>query len=337
MRRVSVAVITAALMLLTILISACSINESAVDALGALEISALDTSQTIWLESAQVLVNGIPRGTELPLVVDGIPAGEVEITLRPGLAYPPKTLTATVDPPETTMVVFQYSATEVIATVTVQSDQADAIIVINEQFQNNLTVGETFNLPAGVHTISLFKEGYITEAPSMYNQDFGGEAYTLDFTLTEAAYGNVSGELFPDFTMMDSDGNDQTLGQYRGQVVLVNFWFTSCIPCREEFPTIEQVFQERGAEGFRVLGVNTGQTFDDITKIRDFRESFGLNFPLLVMDQVNYGYDWVFGDLALLGAPTNFILSPDGVIYSRQGVLSYDLLNDLIDDALGGE
>ncbi|HEX05294.1 MAG TPA: redoxin domain-containing protein, partial [Bacteroidetes bacterium] len=267
----------------------------------------------------------------LPAEISGLPAGSVEVTIRPGLAYPPKTLTATVNPPEITDVNFTYTSTEIVATVTVTANEAIAIIVVDEQLQPDLNLGEAFSLPAGAHSISLYKEGYVTLSPSLYAQEYEGIAYTLDFALEEAEYGAEVGELFYDFTFDDDWGGQQTLGQYRGQVVLVSFWFSTCIPCLEEFPIIETIFQERAAGGFRVLAVNTGWNLDDQADFEEMRDELGLSFPLLFN---GFSVDWVLNDLGVQNAPTNFMIRPDGVINDRRGQITYELLNEMIDAAL---
>ncbi len=335
MKRVSVALVTAALMVSVVLISACSINESPVEELGAVYVSVMDTSLAIVLEDSQVLVNDVPRAQNAPAVIDRIPAGEVEVTVRPGLLYPPRTQTVTVIPPETSEVSFLYSAADLISTVTINSNTADAVIVIDEMLQPDLVVGEPFEIAAGLHTISLYKDSHITLAPSLFSQELiGSEEYEFTLDLEQVEYGNVTGELFPDFTFDNDWGGENTLGQYRGQVVLVTFWFSTCTPCREEFPVIEQVFQERAVEGFRVLGVNNGQTNDGQEEFEAIRQDLDLSFPLLFN---GYGPAWIWQDLELIGAPTNFILSPSGLIHARlDRKTDYEELNGLIDEAFGG-
>lgn len=60
----------------------------------------------------------------------------------------------------------------------------------------------------------------------------------------------------PNFALRDPDGHLVRLGDLRGQVVLVNFWATWCVPCRQELPDIAQVYREQRDQGFTVLEVN---------------------------------------------------------------------------------
>src|ERR1700757_1184521 len=67
--------------------------------------------------------------------------------------------------------------------------------------------------------------------------------------------GPVAGKSEPDLTLKDLDGKDVSLAQYRGRVVLVNFWATWCEPCKVEIPELIEMQQKYGAKGFTVLGV----------------------------------------------------------------------------------
>ncbi|MCB2212224.1 redoxin domain-containing protein [bacterium] len=332
MQRVILTTAVAGLLLLVALFSACSINESDVEELGALKVSAMDTTQGITLQRGQVLVDNVPSSTRLPVEVGSLPSGQYEVTIKPGLLYPPATKTVNVDPPETTFVDFLFSADTPPSTLTLESNTPDAMIVIDEQFQPTIEIGVPFLIAAGDHSVSLFKEGHLTNSSRLDLTLLEDEEYTYTIDLTAAEYGNQTGDLFPDFTLPDDWGGEQTLGQYRGDVILVTFWFYNCTPCREEFPTIETVFQERAADGFRVLGINVGWYNDDQAKFEAIRDELNLSFPLLFN---TYGISWTTDDLLIGTAPTNFIIAPSGKIHSRRGQITYESLNDLIDEALG--
>ena len=69
-----------------------------------------------------------------------------------------------------------------------------------------------------------------------------------------------TGKPAPDFTLSDLHGNNITLSRERGKVVLLNFWYSSCVPCRRETPDLSTLHKTYSANGFKVLGVN----FDDL-------------------------------------------------------------------------
>src|SRR5882724_781643 len=59
----------------------------------------------------------------------------------------------------------------------------------------------------------------------------------------------------PELTLKDLDGKDVSLSDYKGKVVLVNFWATWCLPCREEIPWLIEMQQKYRAQGFTMLGL----------------------------------------------------------------------------------
>jgi peroxiredoxin len=85
----------------------------------------------------------------------------------------------------------------------------------------------------------------------------------------------------PDFVLADIDGNQYRLSDYRGQVVIINFWATWCPPCRAEMPSMQRAWQQLEKEGILMLGINVGEDEDTIFQ---FTANYPVEFPLL-MDQ----------------------------------------------------
>ena len=92
------------------------------------------------------------------------------------------------------------------------------------------------------------------------------------------------------FTLKDEDGNNIRLSEYRGQVVLINFWASWCGPCRQEFPLLDDLHQKYQPMGFTVFGVNVEQDRKLADKV--LRE-IPVNFPILFDDtnEVSKAYD----------------------------------------------
>lgn len=78
----------------------------------------------------------------------------------------------------------------------------------------------------------------------------------------------------------DQQGRTQALAQWRGQVVVLNFWATWCPPCREEMPELSALHDKYRGQGVTVLGLST----DDAPKIRDFAQKTPVSYPLLAGD-----------------------------------------------------
>lgn len=78
--------------------------------------------------------------------------------------------------------------------------------------------------------------------------------------------------------LRDVAGAPQTLAQWRGKVVVINFWATWCAPCREEIPAFVKLQREYGERGLQFVGI----AIDEPAKIGPFAKEFGINYPLLV-------------------------------------------------------
>ena len=81
------------------------------------------------------------------------------------------------------------------------------------------------------------------------------------------------------FTLKDAEGNNIRLSEYRGQVVLINFWASWCGPCRQEMPHLDDLHQKYEALGFTVFGVNVEQDRRMADKVlRDIPVTFPILF-----------------------------------------------------------
>jgi thiol-disulfide isomerase/thioredoxin len=79
-------------------------------------------------------------------------------------------------------------------------------------------------------------------------------------------------------SLPDLDGKEQALGQWKGKVLIVNFWATWCVPCREEMPEFVKLQKEFGDRGVQFVGI----AVDDPAKVRQFAAELGLNYPALI-------------------------------------------------------
>ncbi|MBI2469206.1 MAG: TlpA family protein disulfide reductase [Candidatus Rokubacteria bacterium] len=119
------------------------------------------------------------------------------------------------------------------------------------------------------------------------------------------------GQPAPDFTLPDLAGRRIRLAEYRGKKgVLINFWATWCVPCREEMPTLERLWRERGAT-LEVLGVSLDTASK--ARVRAFVRELGLTFPILLDPE------HVAGRLYRVRAlPMSFIVDQGGVVRYRE-------------------
>jgi len=101
-------------------------------------------------------------------------------------------------------------------------------------------------------------------------------------------------------------GGSGSLSDYRGRWVLVNFWASWCIPCREEAPALEQFQRRHGDGGFTVLGIDSRDlTGDGLAFVR----RYGLTYP-----QLRDGDGDLAHEFGTTGVPENFLVDPQGKV-----------------------
>ena len=113
------------------------------------------------------------------------------------------------------------------------------------------------------------------------------------------------GNLAPDFTLTDLDGNQVTLSDFRGKAVFINFWATWCPPCRAEMPEIEAVYQAYKDRDVVVIGVDLNES---VNEVRQYVEEGGYSW-IFVIDT-----GLVSRNYRVTAIPTSFFLDKEGII-----------------------
>jgi len=140
---------------------------------------------------------------------------------------------------------------------------------------------------------------------------------------TEAAAGTVEAASVkeerrpaPEFALKDADGKEHKLSDFKGRVVLLNFWATWCGPCKIEMPWFVDFQRKYKDQGFTVLAVSLDDEGWEV--VRPFVDDLNLNFPVLLGNDVMADE---FGGVVAL--PTTFMIDKDGKIYKmHQGLVS---------------
>ena len=135
------------------------------------------------------------------------------------------------------------------------------------------------------------------------------------------------GETAPVISVADLSGKMLRLADYRGKVVLLNFWASWCPPCKDEMPGFQKVYLQYENQGFTVIGI----AINDITPA-DVR-SLNVLFPMV---KANERVQRDYGDIA--HPPVSFLIGKDGrIIRKVKGVYSEDDLRRDVEKALGAK
>ena len=121
----------------------------------------------------------------------------------------------------------------------------------------------------------------------------------------------------PSLTLKDLQGEIHDLKDYRGQVVLVQFWATYCGPCRKEMPSMNKMMTKMGDTPFKILAVDMGESEEEV---KSFVNEVKPEFTILMDEEGKSIEDW-----RVFAAPSNFIIGPDGNIkYTLFGGVEWD-------------
>jgi peroxiredoxin len=134
----------------------------------------------------------------------------------------------------------------------------------------------------------------------------------------------------PDFTLPGAEGNKLSLKDFRGKIVFLNFWATWCVPCREEMPAMEKLYQEFKDKNFVVLAVNVK---DRKQEALNFIKELRITYPIAIDPEGQVGL--LYG---AWGLPTTYLIGPKGEGLARAwgpaewyGPAARTLIKDLVD------
>ncbi|MEW6185716.1 MAG: TlpA disulfide reductase family protein [Thermodesulfobacteriota bacterium] len=133
------------------------------------------------------------------------------------------------------------------------------------------------------------------------------------------------------FSLKNLDSKKVSLSDFRGRVVLVNFFATWCPPCRQEIPELIKIFKENNKRGLAMVGISM-DTDEFPHVIKNFTKKMKIPYPILIgNEEVAYHY-------RVMGIPATFLIDKEGKIYQRfDGLVSKDLLEKTIKELLSAK
>lgn len=155
-------------------------------------------------------------------------------------------------------------------------------------------------LPIGLMVVVFAWGGGLSHAGQM------AAPQTQDASRNSARVGDEA----PNFHLKDLHGKTMSLAQFRGKVVLLNFWATWCGPCRIEMPAMEQLYRTLPRKDFEILAVSTDMQGAAVT--RPFQREMELTFPILHDPDMRVGL--TYGARTL---PLSFMVDKQGVIRKK--------------------
>lgn len=117
-------------------------------------------------------------------------------------------------------------------------------------------------------------------------------------------------KLAPDFALMDISGIERNFSDFRGKVVILNFWATWCPPCRVEIPHFIELYNRYKDDGLEIIGVTMDRNASK--QARPFAVENGINYTILIGRQEVYD---LYG--GIISIPTTFIIDRDGGLIKK--------------------
>ena len=132
----------------------------------------------------------------------------------------------------------------------------------------------------------------------------------------------------PEFTLPDLFGGERSMSEWNGNVVLVDFWASWCVPCREEMPAFNALRAEYGDQGFEIIGIAA----DDLDKVQEFIAQIPIDFPVVygdVFDMMELSDE--FGNY-YGGLPFNVFIDRDGMIryLQKPGAVTFEEAEEIL-------
>jgi peroxiredoxin len=284
-------------------------------------------------KKGSIFVNSVPPGGYIildhifcgktsPDTVFDISLGDHTVSVqKSGYRPSPESLIVTVFEDQTSLAEFTLLDT-LFGSLSVSSNITGDTIVVDNKTTDKTTPYVFFNyegnLSVGTHVVTVFQEGYSNDAPAKKVIDVvTGDTILVAFNLSPASVGpDTEGQLAPDFELLDDSSHTIKLYNYRGSVVIVNFWATSCVFCMLELPFLQELYNEYSTDSLMIFAVNYGDGLATIQGVKG-DESLSLTYHLLVGkgSQMLENYNLMRDGIRIKDTPITIIIDRSGLIY----------------------
>lgn len=152
------------------------------------------------------------------------------------------------------------------------------------------------------------------------DQNTSSNANSNSTEQSEPKIGNQVGDIAPDFTLKDLDGNTVTLSSLRGKKVILNFWATTCPYCKIEMPALNQ-FIKSHKDDTVLLAIDLGES---PSKVKQYLEGKGYEFTVLLDTDLSTIYDYQVQFI-----PMSYFIDKNGIIRAiSNGAMTYDEIEE---------
>jgi thiol-disulfide isomerase/thioredoxin len=118
------------------------------------------------------------------------------------------------------------------------------------------------------------------------------------------------------FSLPDTEGMSHSIDEWKGKVLVINFWATWCPPCLEEIPEFMKLQESYRAQGLQFIGI----AVEDAEPVREFANRFQINYPILIAGMSGLGLATALGNLAGV-VPFTVVVNREGqIVQTRPGI-----------------
>ncbi|MDK9700800.1 MAG: PEGA domain-containing protein [bacterium] len=321
---------------LVVLLIGCGIEESTPTPRGMLLISATDSTGAD-VTGASITLDGILQTTTTPALLGPVATGSHTIKLRKQ-RYLDLTQTVSVDAGDTA----RFTGTLALSPLgylSVTSNPTGARIIFDEQYLLDssgaiLTTPTVAIVSVGNHTVTVVLDSHRTVSPALHRVNVAQDTTAIQFGLSFTQTGKSAGKLpisFRQRLLTNDTTRFDTLNSeiFRGHTTVFTCWFTTCVPCRNELPFFNTIYEEYAERGVRFVALTTPYPRSEpLASMQAAVREVGITFPVTI--DPHPGYWMAMVENTNNGYPLNIVVDSTGAIHWAGGSVSETELRSMI-------